>query len=193
MTRSGSWLAVLWLAAVAVPATAAVSDEDIIVHVRKDGQEIVVDVDCPVRASLQVVWDVLTDYDNMSRFLSHVQVSSVHGRVDNVLTVRQKGRTTTGPFSFAFDNVREVELRPYTEIRSHLISGDLKAFAFTTRFVSVGEIVHIVNSGRYTPNIWIPPLIGPALIEAETRSQFREVRAEILRRGEQGVIGRPWP
>ncbi len=193
MTRFGPWLAVLWLAAVAVPAASAVSDEDIIVHVRKDGPEIVVEVDCPVRAPLRAVWDVLTDYDNMSRFLSHVQYSSVRGRGDNVLTVRQKGRTSGGPFSFAFDNLREVELRPYTEIRSRLISGDLKAFAFTTRIVSAGEIVHIVNNGRYTPNIWVPPLIGPALIEAETRKQFREVRAEILRRGEQADAGRASP
>jgi hypothetical protein len=193
MTRSGPWLAVLWLVAASVSAASAVSDEDIIVHVRKDGQEIVVEVDCPVRAPMQVVWDVLTDYDNMSRFLSHVQYSSVRSRIDNVLTVRQKGRANGGPFSFAFDNVREVELRPYTEIRSRLISGDLKASAFTARIVSAGEIVHIVNSGRYTPNIWIPPLIGPALIEAETRRQFREVRAEIRRRGEQAGIGRVSP
>jgi len=193
MTRSGPWLAALWLVAVALPAASAVTDDDIIVHVRKDGPEIVVDADCPVRAPLQVVWDVLTDYDNMSRFLSHVQYSVVQGRVDNVLKVRQKGTTAGGPFSFAFDNVREVELRPNTEIRSHLISGDLKAFAFTTRIVSAGEIVHIINSGRYTPNIWIPPVVGPALIEVETRRQFREIRTEILRRGEQAATGRISP
>ncbi len=189
MTRFGTMAGRAVAGGGPVPAASAVSDEDIIVHVRKDGPEIVVEVDCPVRAPLRVVWDVLTDYDNMSRFLSHVQYSSVQGRGDNVLTVRQKGKTTGGPFSFAFDNLREVELRPYTEIRSRLISGDLKAFAFTTRIVSAGEIVHIVNSGRYTPNIWVPPLIGPALIEVETRRQFREMRAEILRRGEQAATG----
>ena len=193
MKRPRSWPAVLCLVAVAVSAASAVPDEDIVVHVRKDGAEIVVEVDCPVRAPLRMVWDVLTDYDNMSRFLSHVQYSSVHSRIDNVLTVRQKGKTSGGPFSFAFDNLREVELRPYTEIRSRLISGDLKAFAFTTRMVTAGEIVHIINSGRYTPNIWVPPVVGPALIEAETRRQFREVRAEVLRRGEQAAIGRVSP
>jgi len=30
--------------------------------------------------------------------------------------------------------------------------------------------------------VWVPPLIGPAVIEAETRKQFEEIRAEILRR-----------
>jgi hypothetical protein len=43
-------------------------------------------------------------------------------------------------------------------------------------------MVHVVNSGRYTPRVWVPPLIGIALIEAETRKQFGEIRAEMLRR-----------
>ncbi|MEO8303125.1 MAG: SRPBCC family protein [Betaproteobacteria bacterium] len=187
------WLAVVWLAAVAVPSASAAPDADIVVHVRKDGPEIVVEADCPVRAPSSVVWEVLTDYDNMSRFLSHVQYSSVRSRIENVLTVRQIGRTSRGPISFAFDNVREVELRPYTEIRSRLLSGDLKAFAFTTRIVEAGDIVHIVNSGRYTPNHWIPPVIGPPLIEAETRNQLAEVRAEILRRSERRAAGLALP
>jgi hypothetical protein len=84
--------------------------------------------------------------------------------------------------TLTFDNIREIELVPQREIRSRLISGDLKASDFTTRIVEATGIVHIVNGGRYTPNIWVPPLIGPALIEAETQKQFGEIRTEILRR-----------
>jgi hypothetical protein len=96
--------------------------------------------------------------------------------------------------TITFDNVREVELRPFTEVRSRLISGDLKASVFTTRLVDVDGLVHIINSGRYTPKIWVPPLIGPALIEVETRKQFAEIRTEVLRRSEHRVemIGRAW-
>jgi len=32
------------------------------------------------------------------------------------------------------------------------------------------------------PDMWVPPFIGPAMIEAETKKQFGEIRAEILRR-----------
>ena len=99
-----------------------------------------------------------------------------------MLTVRQTGKVTRGPFSFAFDNVREIELVPVAEIRSRLVSGDLKASSFTTRIADLDGLVHISNSGRYTPNVWVPPLVGPALIEGETRKQFAEIRAEILRR-----------
>ncbi len=173
------------VAAVAVCASAATPDDDIIVHAKKEGAEIAVEVDCPVRAPVLTVWDVLTDYDNMSRFISNLQYSAVQGRVDNVLKVRQYGKATRGPLTITFDNVREVELRPFVEVRSRLISGDLKASAFTTRLVDVDGLVHIVNSGRYTPKIWVPPLIGPALIEEETRKQFGEIRTEILRRSER--------
>jgi len=184
MKRPLVWLVACWVATSAVCARAA-ADQDIVVHAKKEGAEIVVDVDCPVRAPALTVWDVLTDYDNMSRFISNIQYSHVQERTDNLLTVHQKGKATRGPLSFTFDNVREVQLSPFTEVRSRLISGELKASAFTTRIVDVGGLIHIVNSGRYTPNMWVPPLIGPALIEAETRKQFGEIRTEILRRSER--------
>jgi hypothetical protein len=179
------WLIACWLALVATSAWAAAADQDIVVHVKKDGAEITVDVDCPVIAPVPAVWDVLTDYDNMTSFISNLEYSNVQARVDNVLRVHQRGKATRGPLSFTFDNVREVELRPFIEVRSRLISGDLKASAFTTRIVDVDGVVHIVNSGRYTPKLWVPPIIGPAMIEAETRKQFAEIRAEILRRSER--------
>ncbi len=170
------------LAAAASPAFPAPPDQDISVRVQKTGAEILVDVDCPVRAPVAIVWDVLTDYNNMATFVSNLQFSGIERRVDNVLTVRQSGKVTRGLFSFAFDNVREIELVPFAEIRSRLVSGDLKASAFTTRIVDLDGLVHISNSGRYTPNVWVPPLIGPVIIEGETRKQFGEIRAEILRR-----------
>ena len=133
-------------------------------------------------APWSVVWEVLTDYDHMARFISNLEYSAVEERVDNMLRVHQKGKALRGPLTLTFDNVREVELVPYREIRSRLISGDLKASDFITRIVEVGALVHILNSGRYTPNIWVPPFIGPALIEAETQKQFGQIRTEILRR-----------
>ncbi len=175
-------LAALLLAVLPVCAWSANVDQDIVVRVQKNGQNIVVDVDCPVDAPPSVVWEVLTDYEHMAQFVSNLEYSGVEDTAGNVLRVRQKGKASRGPLTLAFDNVREVQLVPRSEIRSRLISGDLKASEFTTRIVEVSARVHIVNSGRYTPNIWVPPVIGPALIEAETRKQFGEIRTEIVRR-----------
>jgi polyketide cyclase/dehydrase/lipid transport protein len=170
---------------VAAPPTFAQSvgaDQDIVVHVQKDGQNIAVDVDCTVDAPWEIVWEVLTDYDHMPQFLSNLEYSGVTSRAGNVLRVHQRGKVSRGPLTLRFDNVREVELVPLREIRSTLISGDMKASAFTTRIVEIDARIHVVNSGTYTPSIWVPPVVGPAVIEAETRKQYGAMRAEILRR-----------
>ena len=181
-------VAALLLAVAPVCAWSAGTDQDIAVQVRKDGQNIVVDVDCPIDAPWPVVWEVLTDYDHMAQFISTLEHSGVTARTDNVLRVHQNGKAGRGFLTLTFDNVREVELVPYREIRSRLISGDLKASAFTTRIVEVDQRVHIVNSGTYTPRFWVPPVIGPALIRAETQKQYGEIRTEIMRRS---AVARP--
>src|SRR5258708_4600969 len=106
------WLPLLLFAAFVPSAQSAVPDADIIVAVRKDKETIFVDVDCPVRAPLAVIWEVLTDYDHMSGFISTLNYSGVEARSDNVLTVKQKGTAKLGLLSFEFENVREVEIVP---------------------------------------------------------------------------------
>src|SRR6266568_8070086 len=113
-------LAALLLAVLPVCAWSVNTDQDIVVHVQKNGQNIAVDVDCPVDAPWSVVWEVLTDYDHMAQFIANLEYSGVEARVANVLRVHQKGKAVRGPLTLTFDNVREVELVPYGEIRSRL-------------------------------------------------------------------------
>ncbi len=175
-------LLALLIAALSAAAFGLNPNQDIVVRVEKDGQKIAVDVDCPVDAPWALVWEVLTDYNHMPQFISNLEYSGVEDVADNVLRVHQKGQASRGPLTLKFDNVREVELVPHREIRSRLIRGDMKESVFVTRIVEKDARIHIVNVGRYTPNVWVPPLIGPALIEAETQKQFGEIRTEILRR-----------
>jgi hypothetical protein len=161
---------------------AAADDRDIIVRVSKNGSEINVNVDCPVAAPVNVVWDVLIDYDHMTRFISNLDASTVRERDGNRLTVHQKGKATHGPLTVEFENVREVLLVPSSEIRSRVVSGNPKSGVFTTKIVELAGSVHILHTGQYSPKMWIPPLVGVALLEAETRKQFSEIRVESMRR-----------
>jgi len=176
------WLALLCLTAAASAAWAAAPASDIAVDVRKQGSTIFVDVDCPVHAPVPIIWEVLTDDDHMSSFISTLDYSGVEGHRDHILIVRQKGTAKVGLLSVAFENVREVEIVPAVEIRSHHISGDLESSTFTTKVVDIDGTPHIRNIGRYVPKAWVPPLVGPALIAGETRKQFEDIRSEILRR-----------
>ena len=172
------------LALAQVPLRTDAQDaSDIVVHVKKNGATIIVDVEMMVQAPALATWDVLTDYDHMAKFVANVQSSKITGRKGNTLVVAQKSGTSFGLLKFSFDNVREVELVPHSEIRSNLISGDMKASAFTTRLMSNGGgVTRVVNHGEFVPTMWVPPVIGTAFLESETRRQFHELRNEIMRR-----------
>jgi hypothetical protein len=168
--------------ACAASAAQQPDDADISAHVRKDGEWVIVDVDFSVQATASEAWAVMTDYDNMASFISNLQSSRIVSREGDTLIVMQKGSASRGLLSISFENTREIVLTPISEIRSRLISGDLKESAFTTRVVDHGDSSQIVNHGEFIPKLWVPPVIGPALIEAETRKQFQQLRAEIMRR-----------
>jgi hypothetical protein len=170
--------------AILSPAAHAVVPEsqDIVVAIHRDGDAFVVDVDLTVHATPQEVWNVMTDYDNMAQFISNVSMSRIVRRANDSLEVAQATHLKLGLLDFKFDNVREIEFVPLQEIRSKLIRGDMKASAFTTRFAAEGDTTRITNHGRFISDRWIPPLIGTLILENETRKQFAEFRAEILRR-----------
>lgn len=175
-------LALVTAALTAIPAGAAADDSDIAVQVTKDGPTIHVAVDAPVRASRAIAWDVLTDYDHMTKFISNLQESVVRMSMGNRRQVFQKGKASRGPLSISFENLREIELVPQSEIRSKLISGDTMPAEFTTRLEERAGVLHVVHTGKYTPSMWVPPVVGTMLIEAETRKQYAEIRDEMLRR-----------
>jgi hypothetical protein len=177
-----SRLALATMLLASLPAWGAADNSDIIVRVVKDSETIRVEVDCPVKAPRAVAWDVLTDYDHMAKYISNLEQSVIRMRMGNRMHVFQKGKASRGPLSMSFENVREIELVPQTEVRSKIISGDTMPASFVTRVEERNEQVHITHTGQYTPSVWVPPVIGPALIETETRKQYGEIRDEILRR-----------
>lgn len=165
-----------------VHAESASAGQDIEVTAKKVSNMVVIDVSMLVAATPREAWDVLTDYDHMTRFLPNLQSSKILSKSPTRLEVAQKGGVAHGPISITFDVVRDVQLKPYTEIISHVISGDLKKVDGTTRLAPEGEGTRVTFHSESIPNVWVPPGIGPTLIENETRDQFADMRAEIVKR-----------
>ena len=177
-------MATLAIALLAAAASAAVApdDGDIAAAVHREGREVVIDVDMRVDATPQEAWEVLTDYDHMSRFVPDLVSSRVIRRDGDRIEVAQQARFHFGPFSLEAENVRAIDLVPPREIRSRLISGDMLSSTFVTRIAPDGNATRVTNHGEFIPNRWLPPFVGPAIVQAQTRKQFAEIRAEILRR-----------
>ena len=144
---SSSW----WRSPLRAAAAASTSPSDIAVAVHRDGETIVVDVNLVVRASPREVWDVLTDYDHMARFVSSLSMSRVLSHSEGRLLVAQTSRFRFGLMTLKFNGVRDIELIPLREIRSKLVRGDMKASAFTTYLVQEDGATRIINHARFIP------------------------------------------
>jgi len=178
------------LSTLPTPAYTEMPDaQDIAVAIHRDGETFAVTVALTVDATPEEVFAVFTDYDHMARFVSNVLESRIVRRDGDRITVEQKSQLVFGPLHLDFTNLREVELLPSQEIQSRVTEGDMRGSSFTTTIVAKGAKTRVDNHGVFTSNRWIPPIIGNAVLEAETRKQFQEFRIEILRR--KGVTPGP--
>jgi Polyketide cyclase / dehydrase and lipid transport len=157
-------------------------DQDIDVKIGHDGSQMIVDVELRVRANPRDAWEVLTDYNDMARFVSTLRASSIDMRTGNELQVTQRGVVQFGLISFPFSTVRHITLVPYREIRTDVVDGSMKSSQFVTMLVPAGNETRILQHGIVVPDMWIPPGIGPAIIASRTRTQWQEFRTEIMRR-----------
>lgn len=158
------------------------ADQEIDVDVRMQGGEVFVDVNFHVRVTPQEAWAVMTDYDHATEFISKLEKSVILSRTDEVLLVSQKGRMGYGLFSVSIETVTEIRLTPFEKMQSHLVSGNLKKNEGTTRLIADASGTRVVYHLESIPDVWMPPLIGRALVELETRARFRQLVDEILRR-----------
>ncbi len=154
------------------------------INIRVDvaGESVIVDVEFFVRATAEEAWAVMVDFDNATRFIAKLHESRILKRTPDTLLVAQKGTMGLGPFSVPLDSVSEIRLRPFEKIQSRMISGNMKKYDSDAELHREPEGTRVKYRVESIPDVWIPPLIGPAMIELETRSRFRQLTEEILRR-----------
>ena len=166
------------------------SGKAIDVGVRIQGGEVIVDVNFHVRVTPQEAWAVMTDYDHATAFISKLEKSVILSRTQELLLVSQKGSMGYGPFSLNLETVTEIRLTPFEKMQSRLVSGNMKKNDATTRLVADATGTRIVHHIESIPDVWIPPVIGRALVEFETRARFRQLADEMLRRKALSEAGR---
>ena len=161
-------------------------DKDIEVRVNIEGDEVMVDAAFSVPVTPQKAWEVLTDFDHMAGFISNLQFSKIIESSKNTLYVSQKGVAKHALITFPFESIREIRLTPVEKIQSHMLSGSMRKLEGITRLFPEGDHARITYHSDSFPGVWIPPIVGKAFIEHESREQFQEMRDEMLRRKQLG-------
>jgi hypothetical protein len=158
-------------------------EQDVLVEVSQQGDVVVIDAQFHVPVAPTRAWAVLTDFENMAHIVSNLRTSTIVSRVENRLVVAQTGFEREGLLTFSFDTVRQVDLRPFNEIRSRLLRGSLKRLDGTTYLVARDDGTDVTSHGECVPGIWIPPGLGLLFTKRAARKQFAELRREMIRRG----------
>lgn len=168
--------------ALVVGMPAAVRAESHPFSVRRVGGEYLVEGSLTVAVPPVVAWEVLTDYDDMSRFVVDMLESRVLESAGDRLRVLQRGVTRLGPLSFDYEVEREVTLDPHHAVRSRALRGNMRKLEMETRLTAVGEGVRVDYRAVLVPDFWVPPLIGPAVLRRQAERQFEALIAEMMRR-----------
>lgn len=149
-----------------------------------------------MRASLDVAWRTLTEYERLPQFVPGVTSVRVlrRTRVDGLerLLVEQHGEFRwmfyVQPVTVRMDVVQQAPTR--VDARAVAAPGDdathLEAFEGRYEIDASGAGVRLRYVAHIVPRFALPPLIGTLAVRRTVRAQFEAMLAEIERRGRSG-------
>ena len=89
--------------------------------------EVTVEVALTSQAPTSVVWAVITDYGQATRFIRHLKRSDAVATGDHSVRVTQTGRAEWGPFGANVQTEYDVHMRPaQLTLEGRLVRGDVK-------------------------------------------------------------------
>ena len=143
---------------------------------------------CRVAVSSDVVWDVLTDYDGIDRFVSSMRESRVSGNHQEGVLVEQ---VAVGRLLFFSRRMRAtLRVREEHPGRIHfedVLHQDFVSYRGEWIVEKVGAEVEIVYRVDARPAFAVPPGIGGGLFKRTVRELRAEVRGESERRAALAV------
>ena len=150
------------------------------------GDAIEVDARAEVDATLEVIWNTLTDYNRLHEFIPGMQSSKLIERRGNAVIVEQKGESKVAFFTFPIDVViASIELPPH-RINVRIEKGNLRRLDGGYIIAPVpgkGRLRHILTwNGMIEPDAFVPPLLGTLVMRGNIEDQFGGMVREIMRR-----------
>ena len=163
-------------------AAVALGADDLWVDVDRNGSSFAVRAEATVAAPVATIWQVLTDYDHLARFIPGLSLSAVQARNANRVVVEQKGEARFLVFSYPIEVRLEVLESPTDSITSRAIEGNLKNMRGRYELRNAPGGVQLRYSGVLEPAFSLPPIIGTLAVRTMVEEQFGAMVAEIERR-----------
>jgi len=126
--------------------------------------------------------EVLTDFDHMAAFVPNLLSSRVVSRDGNIYRIAQQGKASFGPFSFAFESERRIELHPDGRLISQALSGSTKYMRSELAVQGSAGGTSLNYHIEMVPERWLPSSFGTSFMRHELAEQFSALAREMERR-----------
>jgi ribosome-associated toxin RatA of RatAB toxin-antitoxin module len=161
---------------------AVVAEPNLRVNADSDWGVVTIQADMLVPADAKTAWAVLTDYNNLARFVPEMESSRVISKPGQPLRIEQQGKSGILSFLVPEYIVLQIEEKPVEHIRFKAIAGSVSSMRGEWRIVGSGNPVRVIYTARIVPLLPLPPLLGTSMIENDVESKLSAVRREIARR-----------
>jgi len=152
-----------------------------------------VDVTLHIDAPIEIVWQVITDYQHAAQFISNLRSSSETQIGPNKLQVEQVGRVGWNALNVEIKTVYHVNLNALEKnIQSVSVGGDLKRVSMFTQLHAKANGGTVLEYTLTTdPARWAPLVIAEELLIRNARQSFADLKREILKRSSAVAVNKP--
>ena len=152
------------------------------IDVVQDGDSYVLTAQMFAPVNQAIVWDVLTDFGNMEKWVPNVLESRIVTPGEKQMTIEQKGNAKFGSLSFAYTSVREIVLTPRTSILSTQVKGSMKKQVSLMTISSEGDGTKLQYKLELVPSFLAARVISPDFLKHEINEQFTAIIGEMVKR-----------
>ena len=129
-----------------------------------------------------IAWNVLTDFDNMHKWVPNVRESKISTRDGNTLTVEQKGVAKFGILSFPYESARRMELDPQKTILSTQIAGSMRRLVSLMKVSPDGDGTRLDYKLEMEPSGVAAAVMSKKFLQHEITEQFTAIVGEMVKR-----------
>jgi carbon monoxide dehydrogenase subunit G len=158
------------------------SHEHLTIEVGRDGDFVTVVASAQLKADPRIAWEVLSNYDDLARFIPDMRSSRVLKRDAGGLVVEQKGELGFLFFRRPIEVTMAVSEEPQRRIDARAISGNMKDMEARYELLPSEKGLKLAYYGRFVPDFFLPPLIGLPIVRRSLERRFRAMAEEIERR-----------
>jgi ribosome-associated toxin RatA of RatAB toxin-antitoxin module len=184
--RASARLPILCIAsltwALLLPSRAAPAADSITATVDRDHSLLQIRSTILASAPASTCYAVLADFNRLPEYVPDLKSSRIVSAPGEPVRLHQVGVASVALFKVTLDVTLNVKEIPPRRLEFDRVAGNLRQMRGSWNVTGDGGHCEIQYDAEIEPAFWVPPLIGPRLMQGQVVDQMQGLLAEIERR-----------